>query len=351
MWSYFRLFFSANYWRLVRRRQFWRDSWIAFRRAHKDKRARKQMRLLVTVLVTPAMCFLFVAIVLAAAASAIAGQPGLSAGLMIGSIIAWVRSRSRSRDAELTRLFEPEKPAEWAVSPELRKQVAEVALVHAVMADRAGSEGFLAVKTLPEGLEVTTRRVHVALLKQYGLWDRLDVEAKDLLLRPDGHWEEGVANRVRWSLEPLRVMRWALRLDEYLPVVGKTLDQDFGMASELVKEPQKLFEGTDVVTRAALETARKAGDHYFQRCAAEGVKRGYFEPESEKNAQWSREYADKMAGKQSEDLLLRTKIVSEADEGTLRVGTMLSLRRLRMCGWLIEVFSEEKAVGETLGLL
>ena len=351
MWSYFRLFFSGNYWRLVRRRQFWRDSWVALRRAHKDKRARKQMRLLLTVVMTPAICLLFFLLILGAIAGVASGQPGMAVGFAIGSVIAWVRSRNAGKRGELTRLFEPEKPAEWMVSPELRKKLAELALVHAVLADRAGSEGFLAVKTLPEGIEVTTRRVHVALLREYGLWDRLGGEEKDLLLRPDGHWETGVAERVRWLLEPLRVLRWTLRLDDFLPTVGSTLAQDFGMAKELVLEPGKLFEGNEVIKRANLETARTAGNHYFQRCAAEGVKRGYFEAESEKNAEWSREYADKMAGRQSDDLLLGTKIVSEADEGTIRLGAMLSLRRLRMCGWLIGVLSGETEVGEELKFL
>ena len=51
MWSYFRLFFSKEYWALVRRRQFWRDPSVSLRRAHKDQRARKQMRLLLKELV------------------------------------------------------------------------------------------------------------------------------------------------------------------------------------------------------------------------------------------------------------------------------------------------------------
>jgi len=80
----------------------------------------------------------------------------------------------------------------------------------------------------------------------------------------------------------------------------------------LVRDPEKLFAGSEVVQRATLETARDADNHYFQRCAAEGVTRGYFEAENDANGQWSRQYADKMAGRQSDDLLLGDKIVSEA---------------------------------------
>jgi hypothetical protein len=351
MWTYLRLLFSKNYWLLVRRRQFWRDSWVALRRLHKDKRARKQGRLLLTVLATPFFSLLFVAIVLASVGTLAIGQPGLGVGLIIGSVIGWIRTRNAKREDAVLRLFDPEKATEWTVSPELRRQIAEWTLVYAVLADRAGSEGFLAVKTLPKGIEVTTRRVHVNVLKQHGLWDRLGADEKTLLLLPDGHWEEGVAGRIQWLLEPLRVLRWTLRIDHYLPVVGSTLVQDFAIAKELVREPVKLLDGSEIITRANLEAARNASSHYFQRCAAEGVKRGYFEPESEANATWSREYSEKMAGLQSEDLLLGAKIVSEADEGAIRLATMLALKRLRICNWLIRVLSGEEEMGEAVRMI
>jgi hypothetical protein len=119
----------------------------------------------------------------------------------------------------------------------------------------------------------------------------------------------------------------------------------------LVRDPEKLFAGSEVVQRATLETARDAANHYFQRCAAEGVTRGYFEAENDANGQWSRQYADKMAGRQSDDLLLGDKIVSEAGEGVVRVATMLSLRRLRLCGWLIGVLSGEAEIPDELNVL
>jgi hypothetical protein len=352
MWSYFRLFFSKNYWALVRRRHFWRDSWVAARRAHKDRRARKQMRLLLTVILTPVLCLFFTGLLLAAAGSLAAGQPGLAVGFLAGSAIAWVRSRNARREAETLKLFAPETPVEWVVSSELRRRVAELALVYAVMGDRAGSEGFLAVKTLPEGFEVATRRVHVSVLKEHGLWDRLGAEEKDLLLRSDGHWENEVAKRTSlYTLDLVRVLRWVLRVDQFLPVVGSTLEQDYALAKELVVDPKRLFDGSEVVKRKALEIARDAAHHYFQRCAAEGVKRGYFEPESEKNAEWSRAYSDQMAGRQSEDLLLGTKIVSEADEGAVRLATVLALRRYRLCVWLVGVFAGETEMVEELRVI
>ena len=78
------------------------------------------------------------------------------------------------------------------------------------------------------------------------------------------------------------------------------------------------------------------------------MKRGYFEPENEQNAEWSRAYSEKMMGKHSEDLLLGTKIVSEAEEGAVRLATVLALRRFRLCAWLGEVFSGKVEVGDEL---
>jgi hypothetical protein len=356
MWSYLRLFFSANYWRLVRRRHFWADCYVALRRMHKDRRARRQVQLLTRVLFTAAISLFYLGFLGSALFGGIVmvttskdegdGMAGVTVLVAIAGFGIW---RGLNWDNTRTRFLD-EDP-DWMVSPARRKTVAEWALVCAVMADRAGSERFLAEKTLPEGIEVATRRVHVNVLREHGLWDRLGPVEKERLMRPDGHWEPETARQVQWALEPLRLLRWVLRVDEFLPTVGKTLDNDFTMAKEVVLEPKKLFAGTDVIERKTLQLARRAANEYFQRCAAEGVSRGYFEPESEKNAEWSKEYAAKMVGRQSEDLLLRTKLVSESDEGTIRLATMLALRRVRICDWALGVLSGEGEAGDELRLL
>jgi len=359
MWSYFRLFFSKNYWALVRRRQFWLDSWVAVRRAHKDKRARKQIRLLLTVVLTPVLTLFYAGLLAEVVYSAVllvsfrkSAGDGITGGAMLAALGFFAGWRILNRHNTRTISLDEAEPMERAVAPELRRRIAELALVYAVMADRAGSEGFLAAKTLPPGFEVATRRVHVAVLKEYALWDRLGAEERDLLLRPDGHWEAEVAKRTSlYTLDLVRVLRWALRVDDFLPVVGSTLEQNYALAKELVVEPKLLFDGDEVVKRKALEVARDAAHHYFQRCAAEGVKRGYFEPENEKNAEWSRAYSEKMAGQQSDDLLLGTKIVSEAGEGAVRLATVLSLRRYRLCAWLSGVFSGEAEMVDELRVI
>ncbi len=62
-------------------------------------------------------------------------------------------------------------------------------------------------------------------------------------------------------------------------------------------------------------------------------------------------YSEKMAGQQGEDLLLGTKIVGEAAEGTVRLATMLALRRYRLCAWLVAVFSGEASMAEEVRIL
>ncbi len=351
MFGLFKLIFSRNYWRLILRGNTWREAGVSVRRLHKDRRARKQLWQTVILLLAPFLLLFYLLWMLGM--SAASGGPVF--GVIVVLIIVGVRAlrRWRSENQETVRLFEKpaqEPPREWTIAPELRKRFAELALVHAVMIDRAGSELFLKTKTLPEQITVITRQVHRDLLQKFGLWEKLAAVDRDLLLRGDGHWEVAEANTASNSLEELRVLRWALRLDDFLPVVGMTMDSSFEIAKDTIAQAEALFESTGFVTRKWTETARKAANIYFQRCAAEGVHRGYFSPESEENMERSRKWALEMSRKEDEDLLLGGKIVAEAEEQVIRRATLLSLWRFRLLDWIMRVADGEVEPIAGLGL-
>ena len=351
VFAYLRQFFTKSYWRLVRRRQFWLDSWVAIRRSHKDKRGRKQLKLLLKVLLSPVLVLLLLVVLVSAIAAAAAGRDSASFGIVAGLVLG-LGFRVLFRRRRRVTISERESWSDERLHrPEVRREIAELTLVYAVLAARAGSESFLAEKTLPAELEVTTRQNHVALLRQRGLWDRLGGDEKELLMRPDGGWDPGVCYRVADRLlEPIRILRWALRIDGYLPTPGQNLTLNFEIASELARNPERLMEGYDLIGPTSLQIARKTANLYFQRGAAEGVRRGYFEPESEANMAWSKEYSERLSGRQEEDILVGAKLVSEADEQTVRRLTSLAMRRLQTCDWLIRVISGRELVGERLGL-
>jgi hypothetical protein len=251
MWSLFRLLFSANYWRTLVRGETWRASGVSLRRAHKDKRARKQLWRLIWLLLTPFLCLLYVAWFAASGAGLVGAAIGF---IMVGIVAAYRNRRPVEKDGPLTlSLSTPqaveEKPP-LPPSPELRRELAELALLHAVLADRAGSEMFVKTKVLPEGFEVVTRQRHLEILRTRGLYERLGDVERDLLLLPDGHWEPHMIDVVSMALEPLRLLRWVLRADEFLPTVAAALRANYKMASTTLRIRKRYFAAKNLLTWA-----------------------------------------------------------------------------------------------------
>jgi hypothetical protein len=343
--------FTRSYWRLVSRRQFWRDSWFALRRIHKDKRVRPQIKLLSQVILAPLVFFAVLLWILAMLATAMTGEdaaPALGGFLFLTMLVLRLSFRRR-------RVVYRQGPT-WAderlYRPTVRREVAELTLLYAVLADRASSEVFVAVKTLPDQIEVVTRQLHIALLRKHNLWERLGPEEKALLMLPDGGWEAGVTQHVaERALEPLRILRWALRVDPYLPSVGSDASVDYKLAKELVLNPEKIMAGYDLIDRQNLEAVRLSADNYFQRGVAEGLTRGFFLSENEQNLVWAKNIAQQLGGRQAKDLVVGAKLIGETDESTVRLVTSIAQRRVQTCDWLIGVLSGKEMVGEVLRLV
>lgn len=335
MFALFRLLFSRAYWRTLFHPETWRQGRVSLRRLHKDARARKQFRRLLFLIAVPFFCVAY----LIWAASVAGGLIGIGLVLVVFLLVALYRRYRPAEDGapmtlSLTKREEPKLEPPPEVTPALRKEFAEMALVCAVLVDRAGSESFLKTKELPEGFEVVTRQRHMEILREYGLYERLGSQELDLMLLPDGHWEPGVIDQVSMQLEPLRLFRWVLRVDNFLPTVGATMQADYRLAGTVVKQPQMLFEGTETVSIDSIRTGITAADHYFFRCWAEGLRRGLYTGDDSDDANRAREYAEKMHGKEGADLLLGTTIVSKAEDADVRLGATLGLRRLRILGWV-----------------
>ena len=351
MWLLFQILFSKNYWQRLFRRETWRSSGVALRRAHKDKRARKELWRLFVFLLIPFFCLIYIGILLG-------GGPG-AAGVVIGVVmaglvVAYRRRRPVEKSGPQTLSLSQARPVLEETSlntgPELRREFADLALLHAVLADRAGSEVFVRTKVLPEGIEVITRQRHLQILREYGLYERLGDVERDLLLLPDGHWPLERIDDVSMTLEPLRLLRWILRVDDFLPVVGSTMTADYKLAGTLVKEPGMVFRGDRLIGIDGLRTAIEAAEQYLYRCWAEGVQRGFYIAQSAEKAVAAREYAGKLAGNEGVDLLLGARIVSQCSDSDVRLATTLALRRAQVLGWVRqrmygEVESSEQVEG------
>jgi len=332
MYSLFRLLFRSNYWRMVLRKATWVEALQSLRRAHKDKRARRHLGRLFLLLLTPALCIGYLAWLV-----------GSGAWLFIPFVIPviWWMNRGAKRDAEPLHVAPTPELELRELSEEdrlaLRLYFAELAVLHAVMVDRAGSERFQKEKQLPEGVEVTSRRVHLDLLKRIGIWEKMAAEDREALMMPDGHWEWAMINRVALAMEPLRLFRWILRIDFYLPVVGQQLSGDFAIAHELVLEPRKALDGVKMADMEMMRVGRDAADQFFQRCLAETISRGYYDPGDAEVVKRAGEISAAMAGQQHRDFVLGSRLVSEAGKEELLWATSLAQRRRNILAWAMSL--------------
>jgi hypothetical protein len=334
MYGLFALLFKKSYWQTILRASTWLEAWRCLKRVHKDSRARKYLRHLLWLLIIPILCFAYLCLV--------AGTRALYVVPFIFLFI-WLRNRYHRKHSAPLHITPQPAPIHRALAEEdrriLRARFADLALLLAILLDRAGSETYLRDKVLPQGVEVVSRRMHIDLLKSRDLWDSLTPPDREAIMMPDGAWTHQHINIVvNRCFEPFRLLRWVLRYDFHLPVVGKQLRFDYHSANELVRNPAKLIAPGDQITiQSELETARDAARQFLLRCYAEEVARGYTIPEKEETTQWANSVSSSMSGKQSVDFLLDENLVSEATRDQLEWATHLSRLRLHFLNWILSI--------------
>jgi hypothetical protein len=334
----FQILFSAKYWRMLKRNSIWRSVLVSMRRLHKDKRAWKQLFAILLLLSLPFLCLFYVAWVMASAGGVI----GLGIMLIVVGV-GGLRKRyveSKRGDVQTLKLSDARKRRE--ATPAFRREVANLALLHALLVDRAGSEGFLCTKVLPERIEIITRRRHLEILRKFNLYERLGDIERDLLLLPDGHWDDETIRNVELAIEPLRVLRWLLRIDDFLPNIGASLLLDYGMARSIAADPETLFKGKRFVGMDDIEVGHDAAGSYLSRCFAEGLDRRLYEEKDEDQVRWAGEVVRELGGRESVDLLLGTSIVSNAPDQVVKRAALLALRRSELFDWVKQRINGER---------
>jgi hypothetical protein len=334
MYPLFALLFKKAYWRTLCSADNWQQAWTSLRRGHKDKRARRHLRSFAALLLIPFLCSAYAIWLL---------RTGAVFVLPFVIPLIWWMNRSREKDEVLLHIT-PQPPPLYreptdAERRSLRAYFGQLALFYAVMTERAGSEGFLKGKVLPENVEVIVRRNHIDLLRSTGLWDRAGARDREAIMAPDGHWEWPLINEVAEQLEVVRLLRWIIRIDHFLPVVGRQLRADYRLAHEIVQSRQKVLEGKELISIKNVETAKSAAAEFFARCLAEALSRGYYSTQDEEMQTWAKDVSESLKGRHHEDLLLGDKLVSETDEAALRWATALSRKRLRFLTGALELLN------------
>jgi hypothetical protein len=325
--------FFKDYWRILFRKGTWSEAALSLGRVHKDKRARRHLFSLALLLLLP--------VLLAGYLVVLTGTGSIYFIPFVIPVLWLIRRGHRKQDETSLSITAPSEPIQRELNAnetaEIRSHFAEKALVFAVFVERSLSETFLKQNKIPEGHEIISRRAHLELLKSRGLWDKMPQTDRDAMIDADGNWEPDLIHRAVLCIEPLRVLRWVLRLDFVLPHVGRQLHVDHKVARELIEEPDRVLRGTALATMPMLETGRDAANHFVIRCAAELISRGHANAATEEIRQWAVDAVAMIGGDQSEDLLLDGKLVSESSEAQIRWAWALARKRADFLNWAIHV--------------
>jgi hypothetical protein len=338
MLSLYRLVFSRRYWRSISLRSVWHEAGLSLRRSHKDPRARKFLLALLLLLLVPPLCVVYFAWLV--------GSGAILFVPFIVPAIWWIRrNHKRSEILPIVPRSAPRAVPVDADNPAVRVYLGQMGVLYAAMLDRAGSETFLRNQELPSNVEVISRRTHIDLLRRTGIWDKMAIADREAMMIADGHWTRELIAQTSVGLEPLRLLRWILRIDYFLPVIGRAPDLSYTIAHEIVVSPERALGAQKIIDRESLATASRAAEEYFYRCGAESISRGYSETNHEPVKIWADDVSGSLAGKQGEDLLLGTRLVSEASPEELSRVLMLARTRMNFLAWT-EALLSESAVPE-----
>jgi hypothetical protein len=327
---------KARLLRVLSEKSVWVELWGSVKRVHKDRRARRRLGFLSLAIGLLILVVIAVTMYLAA----LIGTGAIFVAPFVIPVLWWLR-RSARKEFQPIRITPPwsrrDSMSEKAGSGKLRGYFADLTLLYAVLVDRAGSERFLKEKELPPGMEVTSRRMQMEVLRTFNMWDRVSLDDREAIMMPDGAWDWGKINIFATGIEPLRLLRWILRLDFRLPPIGQQLSGDFSIAHEIVVDPHRLRRGSDLIEDGAVRVSRDDAHNTLLRCVAESISRGYQVAEDEKTAAWAKQVSEELSGNQHEDFLLGDELVSEANRERLAWATALSNIRTEFLSRVLEL--------------
>lgn len=322
--------------RVLSEKSVWVELWGTLKRVHKDRRARRRVAFL-----SLAIGLLVLLLVLGLVyMTLLIGTGAIFVVPFVIPVLWWIQRSARKESQPINITPQPytqDSLAGQAGSGKLHSYFADLTLLYAVLLDRAGSERFLKENELPPGMEVTSRRTQMEVLRAWDVWDRVSSKDREAIMMPDGAWDWGMINRYATGIEPLRLLRWVLRLEFRLPTIGQQLTGDFSIAHEIVVDPERLRRSSELVEDSAVRSARDDARNTLLRCIAEAISRGYQVAADENTAAWAKQVSEELSGNQDEDFLLGNELVSEASRERLGWATALANIRTNFLSDVLEM--------------
>ena len=330
---------THNLFRILSEKSVWKEFWLSVKRAHKDRRARRRLGVL-SMIVGLALLVMIIGLIYLAL---LVGTGTIFFAPLVLPVLWWIRRCARKESEPMNiapQAAHLDSTAKDARTQLLRSYFADLGLLYAVLVDRAGSERFLKEKELPPGVEVTSRRAHMEALRKAGMWDQTAAKDREAIMIADGGWDWELINRFATGIEPLRLLRWILRIDFRLPTIGQHLAGDFTVAHEIVVDPERLRRGRDLIDEDEVCAAHDDARTMLFRCVAEAISRGYQAAEDERTDTWAKRVSEELQGNQDEDFLLGDKLVSEATREQLGWATALANIRTNFLSMTLELLED-----------
>jgi hypothetical protein len=243
-------------------KKFWRAALVQWRRFNRNPNVRKGRDVFYFALV-----WMTVTIWLQIRANRVdkiyAGfwETALMDGILIvpgGLLALWLRRKYKQQDdafsaASITSHTEPALDRD----PRIRNYLVDRAAILAVLLARVGSEAYISEKELPEGTEVITRQSLLTFLRENGLWEKLEAPEVELLSAADGHWSRSQIQEgaVAYS-EQLRLLRWTLQIDLFLPAISRSACPDYRQSKEFIERYSDVRNDTVFLSSWDLRLAR-----------------------------------------------------------------------------------------------
>jgi hypothetical protein len=310
--------------------RFWRQHWkrILFR-AHKDKRSLTALLFLLGFI---AYCAYYGILLFR--------NPVSFVMLGLGGIVAWRIRQSHDNDEKsLLRLntYEvvPVDPSEAAIAA-LRSETLRLWL----LLWRASSELFLSEKSLPQGVEVTTRRAVLDKLAELDLRPQISGEELHLHLLPDGEWDKEAILKHVFRISELEALQYCCGVISVLSPI-----ENFDRIARVDGDGIRLVtKATNWQPKATFEVRHESEITavFYLRCVGEQVNRGIVQRPLDEELRHALQEASSKAGDHNADHLIGTKIISEIESDKLNIAVGQSYMRFSALRHALSTFQGDR---------
>lgn len=237
-----------------------------------------------------------------------------------------------------------ERPSIQAAEADIsiKTYLAERAIIISSLLARAASEVRIQRNGSSADNEDRTRIGVNTLLRERGLWEKLEsVEAQLFGLAP-GSWDVEQVNEVALAFEQIRLLRWVFRLDPELIPLAHFPKPDFELIRQILENPQVVFGATDILHSWDVRIERNIAYKYAARVLAEMKARSLLVGEAGVGDWADRFRADTLVS--SKDYLAGPITIAEMDENALRMLGATASARERYAAYLVQQLSSRVSI-------